>query len=153
MAEFSKLESVFNLSMSSRRKTRQNDFVVIENYKIIDDFSPALLKTSGSLLGNGQDLFILHYPGPGSMVLTRMDCRGSYPASIGDFIHHTCAPILEAPVLQYLMGNSTWLACIKKAGVAMIQTRITRELGIYCIDRKSQINRGCNGNSKQPTKE
>lgn len=67
-----------------------DDFVVIEAQEQIAEFAAPLLKSSGYALGDDRDLFVLHYPGPGSLVLTRMDCHSSKPAVDGSSFFHTC---------------------------------------------------------------
>ncbi len=82
--------SMYDLKHVFAEENAPDDFVVIESERKIEEFSASLLKTSDSFISGSQDLFILHYPGPGSMVLTRMDCRAADPAVVGNSIHHTC---------------------------------------------------------------
>jgi Peptidase S39 len=67
-----------------------NDFVILEAKTKIETFSWSMLKVSNEQVSNGEDLFVLHFPGPGTMVLTRADCHASDPPLKDHFLHHTC---------------------------------------------------------------
>ncbi|WP_246780196.1 trypsin-like serine peptidase [Rhizobium ruizarguesonis] len=67
-----------------------DDFVVIASEEQITEFAAPLLKSSENPLSDDKDLFVLHYPGPGTLVITRMDCHSSNPAINGNSFFHTC---------------------------------------------------------------
>ncbi|TIR25961.1 MAG: trypsin-like serine protease [Mesorhizobium sp.] len=90
MAHTDGAKKVYELKHAFAEESEQNDFVIIESKEPIAEFSGASLKLPDSPVGAGEDLFMLHFPGPGSLVLTRLDCKTSDPGIADTKIHHTC---------------------------------------------------------------
>jgi hypothetical protein len=85
-------EDLYEFSHEPKDENVSDDFVVLESKTTISAFSAA---TFGSVpkdepLSENESLFILHFPGPGSMVLTRMNCLLANPGTVAHQLHHTC---------------------------------------------------------------
>ena len=96
--------TTYTLKKDFEIESESEDFVVMRTEGMISQFSPGLFKASGSSIKEDQDLFIIHHPAPGSVLLTRMDCRVGRPALKGKTFFHTCdtdpgssgAPVFDA---------------------------------------------------------
>jgi|GEM_PF-6807193 len=85
-------EEQYTLKHEFLNENADEDFVVLQTQSPIKDYSPTAFgrMKNGEALTKGESLFMLHFPGPGSMVLTRMDCVLSDPPVVGSFLHHNC---------------------------------------------------------------
>jgi len=66
------------------------DIVILESEVPIQEFVAGVVRIRPDPVNDGQDLFLLHHPGPGSVVLTRMDCHADRPALLNGMLNHVC---------------------------------------------------------------